>query len=156
MRMASFRDVPAAGFRCALTPRQREVLQLLAEGRPAKEVAFHPPRSSLETVAYHKYLAMAWRILVFIQRQSWLRFAELGNKSHEGARNGRFMKVLIVDDSEPMRRMIKTFIADLVGEIVECSDGIEALAAYRRTSARHRVDGSQDGRNGRTGRDEAR
>jgi DNA-binding NarL/FixJ family response regulator len=27
--------------------------------------------------------------------------------------------------------MIKTFIADLVGEIVECSDGIEALAAYR-------------------------
>ena len=40
------------------------------------------------------------------------------------------MKVLIVDDSEPMRRMIKTFIADLVGEMFECDDGSEALAAY--------------------------
>ena len=44
----------------------------------------------------------------------------------------QFMKVLIVDDSEPMRRMIETFIADLVGEIVQCSDGSEALAAYRK------------------------
>lgn len=41
------------------------------------------------------------------------------------------MKVLIVDDSEPMRRMIKTFIGDLVEDTVECSDGGEALAAYR-------------------------
>ena len=41
------------------------------------------------------------------------------------------MKVLIVDDSEPMRRMIKTLISDLVGEIFECSDGSEALAAYQ-------------------------
>ena len=41
------------------------------------------------------------------------------------------MKVLIVDDSAPMRRMIKTLIADLVGEIFERSDGGEALAAYR-------------------------
>jgi CheY-like chemotaxis protein len=41
------------------------------------------------------------------------------------------MKVLIVDDNEPMRRMIKTFIADLAEEIVECGDGSEALAAYR-------------------------
>jgi CheY-like chemotaxis protein len=41
------------------------------------------------------------------------------------------MKVLIVDDNEPMRRVIKTFIADLIGEVVECSDGSEALAAYR-------------------------
>lgn len=41
------------------------------------------------------------------------------------------MKVLIVDDSEPMRRMIKTFIGDLVEDAVECSDGSEALAAYR-------------------------
>lgn len=41
------------------------------------------------------------------------------------------MKVLIVDDSEPMRRTIKTFISDLAGEVVECSDGSKALAAYR-------------------------
>ena len=41
------------------------------------------------------------------------------------------MKVLIVDDSEPMRRMIKTFVADLVQDVIERSDGSEALAAYR-------------------------
>lgn len=41
------------------------------------------------------------------------------------------MKVLIVDDSEPMRRMIRTVISDLAGEIFECRDGSEALAAYR-------------------------
>lgn len=46
------------------------------------------------------------------------------------------MKVLIVDDSEPMRRMIKTFISDLAGEIFECCAGSEALAAYRQ----HRPD----------------
>src|SRR4051794_38318579 len=41
------------------------------------------------------------------------------------------MKVLIVDDSEPMRRLIKTFIADVVGEMIECDEGREALAVYR-------------------------
>ena len=41
------------------------------------------------------------------------------------------MKVLIVDDNEPMRRTIKSFVSDLVQEIIECSDGSEALAAYR-------------------------
>ena len=42
------------------------------------------------------------------------------------------MKVLIVDDSEPMRRMIKTYLADLIGESFECGDGCEALSAYRK------------------------
>ena len=46
------------------------------------------------------------------------------------------MKVLIIDDSEPMRRMIRRFISDQVDEFVECEDGSEALAAYRR----HRPD----------------
>jgi CheY-like chemotaxis protein len=41
------------------------------------------------------------------------------------------MKVLIVDDNEPMRRLIKSFIADVVDEAIECCDGREALAAYR-------------------------
>ena len=36
-----------------------------------------------------------------------------------------------MDDSQPMRRMIRTVISDLVGEVFECSDGSEALAAYR-------------------------
>jgi CheY-like chemotaxis protein len=40
------------------------------------------------------------------------------------------MKVLIVENSEPMRRMIKSLLNDLVEEFVECVDGSEALAAY--------------------------
>jgi CheY-like chemotaxis protein len=40
------------------------------------------------------------------------------------------MKILLVDDSEPMRRTIKTFVADLVLEVIERADGSEALAAY--------------------------
>jgi CheY-like chemotaxis protein len=41
------------------------------------------------------------------------------------------MKVLIVDDSAPMRRMIRTFVADLVQDVIERGDGSEALTAYR-------------------------
>lgn len=37
-----------------------------------------------------------------------------------------------MDDSEPMRRMIHSFIADLTSEIFECTDGSEALDAYSR------------------------
>ena len=41
------------------------------------------------------------------------------------------MKVLIVDDSQPMRRMIRTVISDLISEAFECRDGSEVLATYR-------------------------
>ena len=40
------------------------------------------------------------------------------------------MKVLIVDDSEPVRRMIKEFVQDQVDEFVDCNDGSEALTTY--------------------------
>ncbi len=43
---------------------------------------------------------------------------------------------MIVDDSAEVRRMITSFIGDLVSEFVECGDGCEALAAY----ATHRPD----------------
>jgi CheY-like chemotaxis protein len=46
------------------------------------------------------------------------------------------MKVLIVEDSEEMRRVIKRFIRDQVDEFVECEDGSEAVAAYHQ----HRPD----------------
>jgi DNA-binding NarL/FixJ family response regulator len=42
----------------ALSARQREVLQLLAEGRPMKEVA-HILKVAPRTIAYHKYKIMA-------------------------------------------------------------------------------------------------
>ena len=40
------------------------------------------------------------------------------------------MKLLIVEDNLPMRRMIRRVVADLADEISECSDGAEALDAY--------------------------
>src|SRR6185503_13677032 len=40
------------------------------------------------------------------------------------------MKVLIVDDSEEMRRMIMHVIRHRVSEVIECDDGSEALDAY--------------------------
>jgi two-component system response regulator DegU len=41
------------------------------------------------------------------------------------------VSVLIVEDSEPMRQMIKTLIADVAADVCERGDGREALAAYR-------------------------
>ncbi|MCI0661153.1 MAG: response regulator transcription factor [Acidobacteria bacterium] len=40
------------------------------------------------------------------------------------------MKVLIVANSEPMRRVIRSLLNDLVEEFVGCIDRSEALAAY--------------------------
>jgi CheY-like chemotaxis protein len=40
------------------------------------------------------------------------------------------MKAMIVDDSEEVRRMIKTFIADLIDDFVDCGDGRDALSLY--------------------------
>ena len=47
-----------------------------------------------------------------------------------GVRSVRTMKVLIVEDSEEMRRVIKRFVRDQVDEFVECEDGSQAVAAY--------------------------
>jgi len=44
------------------------------------------------------------------------------------------MKILIVDDSAPMRTLIRTYISDFsteVTEVIERCDGSEALEAYR-------------------------
>jgi len=40
------------------------------------------------------------------------------------------MKLLIVDDSERVRGLIKRLVGGLCEEIHECADGAEALAAY--------------------------
>jgi len=42
----------------------------------------------------------------------------------------KVMKVMIVDDHPQVRRMIRSFIADVVDEFVECADGSEALGSY--------------------------
>ena len=49
---------PGAHGRKSLTPRQRQVLQLLAEGRSMKEAA-HLLNLTTRTVAFHKYKIMA-------------------------------------------------------------------------------------------------
>ena len=49
---------PQAHGQKSLTPRQRQVLQLLAEGRSMKETAFLLNLST-RTVAFHKYKIMA-------------------------------------------------------------------------------------------------
>jgi len=40
------------------------------------------------------------------------------------------MKVMIVDDNAQMRSLIRTVLADVAGEFVECADGREAVDAY--------------------------
>jgi len=40
------------------------------------------------------------------------------------------MKLLIVDDHAPMRRLIGRVVHDLFSVVAECDDGADALAAY--------------------------
>ncbi len=40
------------------------------------------------------------------------------------------MSLMIVEDNEPMRRMIRLIVADLAERIDECGDGAEARACY--------------------------
>jgi two-component system chemotaxis response regulator CheY len=42
----------------------------------------------------------------------------------------KFMKLLIVEDDERIRRLIKSVVSDLSDELYECSDGIDAEASY--------------------------
>lgn len=46
------------------------------------------------------------------------------------------MKILIVEDSEQLRRMVKSLVKDLVECVFECDDGAGALLAY----TQHRPD----------------
>ena len=41
------------------------------------------------------------------------------------------MKILIVDDSESVRRTIRAFVSDLAEDLCEAADGVEAIAACR-------------------------
>ena len=44
---------------------------------------------------------------------------------------GTLMKILIVDDSEQVRRTIRAFVSDLAEELCEAADGVEAIVACR-------------------------
>jgi CheY-like chemotaxis protein len=41
------------------------------------------------------------------------------------------MTILIVEDNEPMRQLIKKLLGDLADTFAECDDGAHALDAYR-------------------------
>jgi len=57
MEVSFIRDPEGMNHSKELTPRQREVLQLLAEGRPMKEAAYIL-NVSMRTIAFHKYRMM--------------------------------------------------------------------------------------------------
>jgi len=40
------------------------------------------------------------------------------------------LNLLIVEDNQLMRDLIRSMISDLAGEVTECGDGAEALTAY--------------------------
>ena len=40
------------------------------------------------------------------------------------------MRVLIVDDSAAMRRLLASLVSEVAGEITECADGAEAIRSY--------------------------
>ena len=40
------------------------------------------------------------------------------------------MKLLIVDDNEGIRRLLRRTLAEMAGTVWECKDGSDALAAY--------------------------
>lgn len=40
------------------------------------------------------------------------------------------MKLMIVEDNTPMRRLLRSIVTRLADQICECSDGTEAVAAY--------------------------
>ena len=42
------------------------------------------------------------------------------------------MKILIADDSLPVRRMIRRMVARTCDEVYECADGLSALSVYQR------------------------
>lgn len=42
--------------------------------------------------------------------------------------------LLIVDDSPPIRRLIRNIVAGVAGSIYECEDGSEAIEAYEQYS----------------------
>ena len=46
------------------------------------------------------------------------------------------MKLMIVEDNDQMRRLIRSFMAKIADQICECSDGAEAVTVY----AAHRPD----------------
>jgi CheY-like chemotaxis protein len=42
------------------------------------------------------------------------------------------MTILIVEDNEPMRELLKKLVSDLAEDLTECDDGAEAFETYQR------------------------
>ena len=51
------------------------------------------------------------------------------SQSHIGCR-ARQMKIMIVDDHQEMRRLLRSALRHLTTEFVECADGAEAVAEF--------------------------
>ena len=58
-------------------------------------------------------------------------FAVVGVSSETSENEASFnMNLLIIEDNDKMRRMIRNIVADLAERIDECADGDEALSLY--------------------------
>ena len=49
-----------------------------------------------------------------------------------GSTKRHMLNLLIVEDNQSMRELIKSVISDLAGDVTECGDGADALSAYTR------------------------
>jgi CheY-like chemotaxis protein len=48
-----------------------------------------------------------------------------------------FMKLLIIDDNEAIRQVLKQLLRALITRVWECDDGADALLAYRQFLPTH-------------------
>jgi CheY-like chemotaxis protein len=53
---------------------------------------------------------------------------------HEAPRQIRRVKYLVVDDHGASRQLIRDFLPGTDSEVVECADGVEAVAAFQKES----------------------
>ena len=63
--------------------------------------------------------------------QAALESGSSGSLKGAGLNGQALMKILIVDDSESVRRTIRAFVSDLAEDLCEAADGVEAIAACR-------------------------
>ena len=112
-----------------LTPRQREVLQLLAEGRSMKEVA-SVLNLTPRTVAFHKY-----RMMEQLKVKST---AELDSVCRQAPHRLNRPRVLLVDDNEAMLARAAAVLTPgcvVVGAVTRRPAALERPGRCSRTSS---------------------
>ena len=63
-----------------------------------------------------------------MHRPAWFVYAFV--RSQDTSAAARQMKIMIVDDHQEMRRLLRSALRHLTTEFVECADGAEAVAEF--------------------------